>query len=244
MSKAKLVLAEPLPIVKISELGKQFDDVRALDDITIDIPQGKIIGLLGPNGSGKTTLLKILAGMCMDYEGKVTILGDEPGAVTKARVAYLPDKCKMPETMPVSDMIKVHKTFFEDFDEQKCRELLEKFGIKEEETTKTMSKGVVDKLLISLMMARRAKLYLMDEPLGGVDVEARDHVLDTILDNFNPEGTMIIVTHLIRDVERLFDTVMVLKKGKITGFEDCDKLRSRYGSTLEEVMKELFRGDM
>ncbi len=238
-----LKLVESPPIVEIKGLHKYFGTTRALDGVNFEIPEGKIIGLLGPNASGKTTLLKVLAGMCMDYTGEVLIDGHKPGAFTKARVAYLPDKSNLPKDMPVSEMINIYKTFFDDFDEDKCRELLKVFGIKETATTKEMSKGVVDKLQISLMMARKARLYLLDEPLGGIDVEARDHVLDIVLENFNPKGTIIIVTHLIRDIERLFDTVAVLKEGKITVVEDADVMRTRYGGTLENAMKAYFRGE-
>jgi len=242
MNKGNLRLVEAPPIVRINGLHKSFGDIEALDCVNLEIPEGKIIGLLGPNGSGKTTLLKILAGMCMDYQGQVEIDEHRPGAFTKAEVAYFPDKSTMPKDMPVKDMIELYNTFFDDFDESKCRELLEVFHIGEGQTVKEMSKGVVDKLQISLMMARRARLYLLDEPLGGVDVEAREHVLDIILENFNPKGTMIIVTHLIRDIERLFDSIVVLKDGNIVATEDADILRAQYGGTLEEAMKQIFKG--
>ena len=140
-------------------------------------------------------------------------------------------------------MIKLYSTFFDDFDEEKCRELLGMFDIREKSMPKEMSKGVIDKLQISLLMSRSARLYLLDEPIGGVDIEARDRVLDLILDNFNPKGTMLIVTHLIHDIERLFDSVIVLRKGKVAAFEDTDVLRSRCGGSLEEALKEIFRGE-
>lgn len=241
MEKGNLRLVESPPIVEITDLKKYFGRTRALDGISAKIPEGKIIGLLGPNSSGKTTMLKILAGMCMDYEGKAIIDGHKPGAFTKAEVAYFPDKSTMPKDMPVKAMIELYRTFFDDFDEIKCREFLETFHIREEQTTSEMSKGVVDKLQISLLMARKARLYLLDEPLGGVDVDAREHVLDMILENFNPRGTMIIATHLIHDIERIFDSVIVLKEGKIVIEEECDTLRSRYGGTLEAAMREIFR---
>ena len=145
--------------------------------------------------------------------------------------------------MEVSKMIKLYSTFFDDFDEEKCRELLGMFDIREKSMPKEMSKGVIDKLQISLLMSRSARLYLLDEPIGGVDIEARDRVLDLILDNFNPKGTMLIVTHLVHDIERLFDSVIVLRKGKVAAFEDTDVLRSRCGGSLEEALKEIFRGE-
>ena len=242
VEERKLKLVENPPVVEIRDITKDFGMVRALDHVNLEIPEGRIIGLLGPNGSGKTTLLKILAGFYAEYEGTALIDGHKPGAFTKARVAYLPDKDGLPDNMMVNDIIKIYQTFFDDFDEEKCRRLLEIFDVRPTAMPKEMSKGVIDKLQISLLMARQARLYLLDEPIGGVDVEARQHVLDLILENFNTQGTMIIVTHLVRDIERRFDSVIILKKGKVACFEDSDVIRSRYGGTLEEALCEIFRG--
>ena len=231
------------PIVEIKNLTKEFDFVRALDDVSLEIPEGHIIGLLGPNGSGKTTLLKILAGMYAEYRGEVLIDGVKPGAETKAHVAYLPDRSGIPAEMAVSDIVKIYRTFFDEFDEEKCKRLLETFDIKMQQMPKEMSKGMIDKLQICLVMSRNARLYLLDEPIGGVDVEARDHILDLIIENFNPKGTMLIVTHLVRDIERLFDSVIILKRGKVEKFTDSDRLRSEYGMSLEGALKEIFRDD-
>ena len=243
MDERKLKLVQNPPVAVLEGVSKSFDGVCALDDVSLTIPEGRIIGITGPNGSGKTTMLKIMAGFYADYQGRVTIDGFEPGAETKARVAYLPDKEGLPESMEVSEMIKLYRTFFDDFDEEKCRELLGMFDISEKSMPREMSKGVIDKLQLSLLMSRDARLYLLDEPIGGVDIEARDHVLDLILDNFNPKGTMLIVTHLVHDIERLFDSVIVLRKGKVAAFEDTDVLRSRCGGSLEEALKEIFRGE-
>ena len=241
MDERKLKLVQNPPVAVLEGVSKSFDGVCALYDVSLTIPEGRIIGITGPNGSGKTTMLKIMAGFYADYQGRVTIDGFEPGAETKARVAYLPDKEGLPESMEVSEMIKLYRAFFDDFDEEKCRELLGMFDISEKSMPREMSKGVIDKLQLSLLMSRDARLYLLDEPIGGVDIEARDHVLDLILDNFNPKGTMLIVTHLVHDIERLFDSVIVLKKGKVAVFEDTDVLRARKGGSLEEVLKEIFR---
>ena len=230
------------PIVEIKNLTKDFDSVRALENVSLEIPEGHIIGLLGPNGSGKTTLLKILAGFYGEYEGQVLIDGEKPGAKTKAQVAYLPDKSGLPADMQVGDMVKVYRTFFDDFDEEKCKDLLQLFDIKMQQTPSEMSKGMIDKLQVCLVMSRKARLYLLDEPIGGVDVEAREHILDLIIENFNPKGTMLIVTHLVRDIERLFDSVIVLKRGKIEKFADSDCLRGEYGLSLEGALKEIYRG--
>lgn len=240
--EGKLRLVEAPPLIEIKNLTKTFETVTALDDVSLTVPEGRIIGLLGPNGGGKTTLLKILAGLCCDYRGEVKVCGHRPGAVTKAQVSYMPDKIGVPETLMVGEIIKIYRTFFEDFDEEQCREMLDIFEIKETDTAKEMSKGVIDKLQVSLLMSRKAKLYLLDEPIAGVDIEARDHVLDVILERFTPKSTMIIVTHMVREIERLFDSVIVLKKGKIGAFEESDAIRMRYGS-LEEGLKEIFRGE-
>ena len=229
------------PLVCLSDVSKQFERIRALDHVSLAIPEGRIIGLLGPNGSGKTTMLKILAGLYTEYEGSVSIDGLRPGAKTKACVAYLPDSSCLPEKMLVSDIVRLYEIFFADFDAEKCRELLAAFAIGLSKTPEEMSKGMIDKLQISLVMARRARLYLLDEPIGGVDVEAREHVLDLILENFNPKGTMLIVTHLIHDIERLFDDVIVLKEGRVETFAASDSLRAQYGGSLEEALKAMFR---
>lgn len=241
IEKQGLKLVENEPIVKIKNVTKVYDSLCALNNISLNIPEGRIIGLLGENGSGKTTLLKILSGFLAEYDGEVSIDGFEIGAETKARVAYLPDKDGLPKDLKVSQIIALYSRFFDDFDEEKCKELLNVFDIKVESTPKEMSKGMVDKLQICLLMARNARLYLLDEPIGGVDVTAREHVLDLIIENYNPQSTMLIVTHLVRDIEKIFDSVIVLSKGEIKAFDDCDTLREKYGGSLEDVLKEIIK---
>ena len=189
-SERTLRLVEEQPIVKISGLSKAFGEKKVLDSIDLEIPQGKIIGLLGPNGSGKTTLIKILSGFCADYEGEVLIDGKRPGsAAGKAKVAYLPDKDGLPENLPADEIIKIYDTFFDDFDEERCRRLLDIFGIDEKTVEGELSKGEADKLKISLLMSRDARLYLLDEPIGGIDVEARQHVLCLLYTTPSPRHT-------------------------------------------------------
>lgn len=231
------------PIVEIEHLSKNFAHIHALNDVNLEIPEGRIIGVLGPNGSGKTTLLKILAGLYGEYQGRVLIDGETPGARTKAFVSYLPDKSGIPADMPVNRVIGIYHMFFEDFDEEKCRHLLKVFGIGENQTPAEMSKGMIDKLQIALVLSRNARLYLLDEPIGGVDALAREHVLDQIRENFNPKGSMLIVTHLVHDMERLFDSIIVLKEGKIERFADADVLREEYGNTLEGALKEMIKDE-
>ena len=232
MEERKLRLVENPPIVKVENLNKTFGSVQALRDVDLEIPEGRIIGLLGPNGSGKTTLLKILAGLYTTYTGTVLIDGEKPGAKSKAHVAYLPDRPAF--------SLEIYVEFFEDFNRERFMELLDKFEISARKEFKEMSKGMIDKVQISFAMARNARLYLLDEPLGGVDVAARDNVLDTILENFDSKGTILVATHLISEIERLFDSVIVLKEGQVTMNAPCDDIREKYNSTLEKAMKAIF----
>lgn len=240
MFERKLELVENPPIVKIENLTKRFDLVTALDHVNLEIPEGRIIGLLGANGSGKTTLLKILAGLYTDYEGDVTIDGHRPGHETKARVSYLPDRPAFSLKQTPAEILEIYETFFADFNKEKFLALMEKFELDLHTPFTEMSKGMIDKVQISFTMAREARLYLLDEPLGGVDAVAREHVLDAILENFDSRGTIVVATHLISEIERLFDSVMVLKKGQIVMDSSCDDIRMEYDATLEEAMKAVF----
>lgn len=222
------------PLVKIENLSKHFGPVKALNEINLEIPRGHIIGLLGPNGSGKTTLIKILAGLYTNYEGQVFIDGHKPSHMTKAMVSYQGDKNNFPAHMEVWQAVSIYKTFFTDFNEDLCVGMLDTFAIKRESKLGQMSKGTVDKLQIALTMSRNAQLYLLDEPLGGVDAKAREHVLDTILNSFNLQGTIIVATHLISQVEQIFDKAILLSAGNLTYFGDCDDIRQNTGLSLEE----------
>ena len=240
MFERKLELVENPPIVKIENLTKRFDLVTALDHVNLEIPEGRIIGLLGANGSGKTTLLKILAGLYTDYEGEVEIDGHRPGHETKARVSYLPDRPAFSLKQTPAEILEIYETFFSDFNKERFLDLMEKFELDLRTPFKEMSKGMIDKVQISFTMSRDARLYLLDEPLGGVDAVAREHVLDAILENFDSRGTIVVATHLISEIERLFDSVMVLKKGQIVMDSSCDDIRMEYDATLEEAMKAVF----
>ena len=229
-----------VPIAETVNLKKRFGEVEALKGIDLKIPKGKIIGLLGPNGSGKTTLIKILAGLYTSYEGKVLIDGERPGAMSKAMVSYLPDRNSYSMNQCANNIIELYQEFFVDFERSRAINMLKKFEIRQDTPFREMSKGMVEKVQISMVMARRARLYLLDEPLGGVDVAARDIVLDTILENFDTRGTIVVATHLISQIERLFDDVIVLKKGELIENCSCDYIRRMYSSSLEDAMKRLF----
>lgn len=234
-----LTLVKDNPAVTIRGLTKKFGNLTALDNIYAEIPGGRIIGLLGENGSGKTTLLKVLAGLYADYDGDVEIDGSRPSHITKAKVSYLPDKVRFTNEKTPEEVVRFYRTYFDDFSEEKCRTLLKRFGIAPEKPFKEMSKGMVEKMQLSLVMSRRARLYLLDEPLGGVDGNARETVMDSILDNFDSESTMIVVTHHIHDMERLFDNIIVLREGRIVGSGECEDLMERTGKPLEEIVRSM-----
>ena len=228
-------------LVQCEHLTKIFPGKKALDDVNLKIGRGKVVGLLGPNGSGKTTLIKILNGLLQPNFGSVMIDATPIGTYTKSQVSYLPDKNYFADWMTVKDIFDLFSDFYADFDRQKALRMCDSLGIGEGDRIKSMSKGTKEKVQLILVMSRNAQLYLLDEPIGGVDVEAREHVLDLILENFNPKGTMLIVTHLIHDIEQLFDDVIVLKEGRVETFTASDSLRAQYGGSLEEALKAMFR---
>ncbi len=236
-----LTLVKDKPVISLSHLSKSFGRVQALDDISAELMPGHIIGLLGENGSGKTTLLKILAGLYRDYDGHVEILGERPSHKTKGDVAYLPDKNSFGMEQTPEEMMGLYVTYFDNFDREKCQKLLAEFGVAAEKPFGEMSKGMIDKVQLAFVLAREAKVYLLDEPLGGVDSNARDVVLNAILDNFDFRGIMIIVTHFIDEMERIFDTVMVLKEGRLLTLESCDQLPESGEKSLDEIVRGLSR---
>jgi ABC-2 type transport system ATP-binding protein len=227
-------------MISINGLYKNFGNVKALEDINIEIKEGQIIGLLGPNGSGKTTLLKILAGLYKEYDGEVIINGHSPSGLTKSITSYLPDKSVFPKKYSVEKISKIYKNYYNDFEKNDFDDMLKAFDIKEDEIINEMSKGKVDKLNIALALARRANIYLLDEPIGGVDVKAREIVLNKIIEKLRPEATIIVVTHLINDIEKIFDSVIMLDKGEIVYYDNCDKLRLEYGKSLENIIRECY----
>ena len=232
-----LTLVKDLPIIKLENLSKSFNQVKALDQLSVEIMPGHIIGLLGENGCGKTTLLKILAGLYRDYEGSVKILGERPSHLTKAEVAYLPDKNSFGQDQSPEEMMSLYDMYFDNFNRDKCERLLAEMGLDAEKPFREMSKGMIDKVQLAFVLARDAKVYLLDEPLGGVDSKAREVVLNTILDNFDFHGVMIIVTHFIDEMERLFDMVMVMKQGRLLTYASCDALPDSDCKSLEEIVR-------
>ncbi|MDD3168436.1 MAG: ABC transporter ATP-binding protein [Eubacteriales bacterium] len=228
-------------LVRITNLTKKYKNKAALSNINLILEPGHIVGLLGPNGSGKTTLIKILAGALNDFDGAVTVNGKSVGPESKALVSYLPDSAYFSPWMCPLDMIALFKDFYSDFDEHKCLEMLRRLGLNEKQRIKTMSKGMIEKFQLCLVMSRNAMLYILDEPIGGVDPAARDFILDTILTNYNEDATIFLSTHLISDVERIFDTVIFLREGEIVLQGNIDNIRAEEGKSIDQLFREVFK---
>ncbi|XCB31044.1 ABC transporter ATP-binding protein [Arcanobacterium hippocoleae] len=215
----------------------EISSKTALDSVNLNIESGRIIGLLGENGCGKTTLLKILAGVLQPSAGSVKIAGAEIGAQTKAITSFLPDADFLDKAITPAKAFHLYQDFFPDFDIEKARELLAFLGLHENQRYQTMSKGMREKLKLILIMSREAKLYLLDEPISGVDPAARQALLDTILRGWNPDSTLIISTHLITDIEAILDQAILMRGGKILMYRNVDELREEYGSSLDQLFR-------
>ena len=227
--------------IEINNLTKNFGDLTALDDVTVSLEQGQIVGLLGPNGSGKTTLIKILNGLLQPTSGSVTINGNMPGVETKKVVAYLPDRNALPDYMTASQLMDIYEDFFEDFDRLKAESMVDDLGINRKQTMKKMSKGTKEKLQLCLVMARQAEVYLLDEPIGGVDPATRDYILRTIISNYNENAVVLISTHLIADVESVLDDVVFLKEGRVVLHKAADEIREEKGESVDKLFRAVFK---
>ena len=227
--------------IEISNLTKKFGDLTALDDVTVSLEKGQIVGLLGPNGSGKTTLIKILNGLLQPTSGSVTINGNEPGVETKKVVAYLPDRNALPDYMTASQLMDIYEDFFEDFDRLKAEAMVDDLGIDRKQTMKKMSKGTKEKLQLCLVMARQAEVYLLDEPIGGVDPATRDYILRTIISNYNENAVVLISTHLISDIESVLDDVVFIRDGRVVLHKAVDEIREEKGESVDKLFREVFK---
>ncbi len=228
-------------LISIRELQKSYGKNMIFDDFDMTIEPGKIIGLLGPNGSGKTTLIKILAGLLTYSKGEIEIDGNKIGSKTKDIVAYLPDRIYFNDNQKVGEIIKAFKTFYRDFNVARAEEMLKSLSIDSNMQIKKMSKGTKEKVQLIMVMSRRAKLYLLDEPIAGVDPAAREYIIRTIISNYEKDASILISTHLIQDVENILDDVILLKDGKIILHEPADKLREERNMSIDEVFREEFR---
>lgn len=226
-------------IINVKGLSKSYGKKVVLDNIDFEIEEGSIVGLLGPNGCGKTTLIKILTGLIKDHTGTVKIANEEPGAYTKSLVAFLPDTSYLPDWMKPSDAINYFADFYEDFDKDKAVRMVTDFGLDPHQRFKTMSKGQQEKLSLILVMCRRAKLYVLDEPLGGLDPAARSAILDLIMNNYAKDAAVLLSTHLINDVERIFDRVLMISKGKVVVNSHINEIKEK-GQNVEDLFKEVF----
>lgn len=228
-------------VVRCQGLTKKYGGLIALNSVDLSIESGKIIGLLGPNGSGKTTLIKIINGLLTPTSGTVTIDGDLPGIATKAKISYLPDNNYLNSWMTVGQIVDMFRDFYDDFRPKLAYEMLAKLGITPEVRLKTLSKGNKEKVSLILVMSRNARLYVLDEPIAGVDPATRDYIISTIINNYNPKASVLISTHLISDIEQVLDEVIFINNGRIMLKRSVDDIRAENGKSVDELFREVFR---
>ena len=228
-------------VLHCADLTKRYGATLALDHISLSLESGRIVGLLGPNGSGKTTLIKIINGLLTPESGEVTICGNTPGPKTKAQVSYLPDSIYLNSWMSVKQIVEYFADFYEDFRTELAYEMLGRLGIVPEKRLKTLSKGNKEKVCLILTMSRNAKLYVLDEPIAGVDPAARDYVISTIINYYNPDATVLISTHLIADIEQVLDEVIFIQNGKILLQKTVDDIREENGKSVDQLFREVFK---
>ena len=230
-----------MAILECKDLTKYYDRALGLDHLSLQLEPGRIVGLLGPNGSGKTTLLKIANGLLTPSSGQLLIDGKAPGPDTRRLVSYLPDKTYLNRQQRIREVLDTFQDFYSDFQRDRAERMLAALGIDPDARLKTLSKGNQEKVQLVLVMSRKARLYLLDEPIGGVDPAARDYILNTILTNYDPTATVLISTHLISDVERVLDEYLFLHQGKVIRQGVADEVREQTGSSLDELFREVFK---
>ena len=230
-----------MPILECNNLTKTYAGVTALDHIDLAIDPGRIVGLLGPNGSGKTTLIKLAAGLLQPTQGQILIDGKKPSPETNAVLSYLPERIALSQWMKVTQVLDFFCDCYKDFDRAAAEAMLAQLQIAPNQVLKQMSKGTKEKVQLILAMSRKAKLYLLDEPIGGVDPATRDYILHTILTNYNPEAAVIISTHLIGDVEQVLDEVVFLSRGQIALHDSCEAIREQQGKSVDQLFREVFK---
>lgn len=221
-------------------LTKTYNYVPALNNIDLTVESGRIVGLLGPNGSGKTTLIKLICGLLQPTSGILTVGGQPIGTQTKSMISYLPDRMYIADWFKACDLVDFFADFYQDFDRQKAVEMLSALSISPQDKIKTMSKGTKEKIQLAMIMSRNAKLYLLDEPIAGVDPAARDFILNTIITNYNENGTVIISTHLISDIETILDEAIFIQNGNIVKHDTVDNIREMEGKSVDQLFREIF----
>lgn len=228
-------------ILECRNLSKSFGSKKVLDSVNLSILRGKIVGLLGPNGSGKTTFIKICNELLTPENGEILISGMKPGVETKKIVSYLPEKTYLNDWMKVSELITFFSDFYSDFNCDKAYDMLKRLKIDADDRLKTLSKGTKEKVQLILVMSRESQLYLLDEPIGGVDPAARDYILGTILGNYNENATIIISTHIISDIEKILDDIIFLKEGRVVLTKTVDEIRDESEKSVDALFREVFK---
>ncbi len=230
-----------MAVLECSSLSKNYGSLAALKDINLSIEPGRIVGLLGPNGSGKTTLIKLINGLLTPSSGSISVCGTAPGRESHALVSYLPERTCIPTWMTTAQLLDFYADFYADFRRDAAREMLAHLGIPLRQQIKKMSKGTREKVQLIMVMSRSAKLYLLDEPIGGVDPATRDYILNTIISNYNPEAAVIISTHLIADVEKVLDEVVFINLGQLVLRSSVDEIREERGMSVDALFREVFK---
>ena len=228
-------------VLECTGVSKKYGKKEVLKNINLQLERGKIIGLLGPNGSGKTTLIKIINGLLTADEGDIKVSSEQIGIESKKIISYLPDRTYLADWMKVKDIVGMFDDFYKDFSREKAEDMLKRLNINEDDRLKTLSKGNKEKVQLILVMSRQAQLYLLDEPIGGVDPAARDYILNTIITNYNPDASVVISTHLISDVEKILDEAVFINNGEIVLHETVDDIREKYSTSVDGYFREVFK---
>ena len=230
-----------MPVLECKGLTKRFGRTAALDEVSLTVEPGRIVGLLGPNGSGKTTLIKLANGLLTPDGGYIAVCGTAPGRESHSLVSYLPERTAIPTWMTARQLLDFYGDFYQDFRREAAEEMLDHLGIQPRQAVKQMSKGTREKVQLIMVMSRAAKLYLLDEPIGGVDPATRDYILSTIISNYNPEAAVVISTHLISDVEKVLDEVIFINRGQVMLQSSVDQIREEKGMSVDALFREVFK---
>ena len=230
-----------MPVLECKGLTKRFGRTAALDEVSLTVEPGRIVGLLGPNGSGKTTLIKLANGLLTPDGGYIAVCGTAPGRESHSLVSYLPERTAIPTWMTARQLLDFYGDFYQDFRREAAEEMLDHLGIQPRQAVKQMSKGTREKVQLVMVMSRAAKLYLLDEPIGGVDPATRDYILSTIIGNYNPDAAVVISTHLIADVEKVLDEVIFISQGRVALQSTVDGIREEKGMSVDALFREVFK---